>query len=339
MNKNKTLIIAEAGVNHNGNLQQALKLIEIAANSGADFIKFQTFTAEKLTSKKAKKASYQIKLDDSDNQYSMLEKLEIPEFWYPILIKKCKEENIKFLTSGFDEESIDFIEKLNLSFYKIPSGEITNKPYLEHISKKGKNIIISTGMSNLKEIRQAIKILTSNGLSKDNITVLHCNSEYPTPYEDVNLNSILYLKEKLGLQVGYSDHSRGIEVPIAAVALGAIIIEKHFTLNKNFIGPDHKASLSPVELKKMIKSIRNIEKSLGSFGKKITLSEKKNLSIVRKSIHLNKSLKKGAFLEAHDLIMLRPGDGISPLKIDDIIGKRVTKNLIKGHKLLSKDFK
>tara|TARA_B100001173_G_scaffold274867_1_gene254737 strand:- start:197 stop:1246 length:1050 start_codon:yes stop_codon:yes gene_type:complete len=339
MAQSKVLIIAEAGVNHNGDFTKAIKLIDVAADAGADFVKFQTFKTENLTSKVSKLANYQYKniSNKNDSQFEMLKKLEIPYNWYPKLVDRCKEKNIEFLSTAFDEESLNNLLDLDISLIKIPSGEITNKPYLEHISKSKKKIILSTGMSNLNEVEIAIKILLSNGQKKKDIVVLHCNTEYPTPFEDVNLNSMIFMKMKLGINVGYSDHSLGIEVPIAAVAMGACVVEKHFTLDKNLEGPDHKASLSPDELKSMVQSIRNIEKSLGSFSKKASRSEEKNIIIARKSIHLKKGIKKGDSINREDLVMLRPGDGISPMGITEVIGKKSLYNLKKGHKLIKSD--
>ena len=339
MKKDKVLIIAEAGVNHDGSLDKAMKLIDVAAKAGADFVKFQTFKSEKLVSFNAKKADYQstnTKIK-SDSQFEMLKKLEMPRSWYPTLIKHCKEKKIEFLSTGFDEDSLKILEELNVSIFKIPSGEITNKPYLEYISKTDKKIILSTGMSNINEVCGAIKILTSNGRKKEDITVLHCNTEYPTPYKDVNLNAMVSMKKKLGVNIGYSDHTLGIEVPIAAVAMGACVIEKHFTLDKESQGPDHMASLTPLELKSMVFSIRNIEKSLGINSKIVSPSEEKNLAIVRKSIHLKNDIIKGSKIMRKDLIMLRPGDGISPMEIEEVIGRVALCSLSKGHKLTKSD--
>jgi len=335
MNKNKVLIIAEAGVNHNGNIDQAFQLIDIASESGADVIKFQTFNAETLVSHKAQKADYQINNGNCEekSQFQMLKKLEIPKSWYEKLIQHCENRNIQFLSTGFDEKSNDFLEHLGIPFFKIPSGEITNKPYLEHIAKKGKNVVLSTGMSTLGEVKQAIDILNLNGLVKTMISVLHCNTEYPTPFEDVNLNAMTTMKNELQITVGYSDHTLGISIPIAAVAMGARIIEKHFTLDKSSDGPDHKASLEPEELYLMVKGIRNIEKAIGNYEKKPSFSEKKNIHIVRKSIHLKNQLNKGHLITKNDLIMLRPGDGISPMKIELILGKKINKDLQSLHKL------
>jgi N-acetylneuraminate synthase len=339
MNK-KVIIIAEAGVNHNGNLDNAKKLILAAANAGADYVKFQTFKADKLVSKEAKKAEYQkVNLkEEGDTQYEMLKKLEMSEDWHYELIKYANECGIKFLSTGFDEESIDFLDFLNIDLFKVPSGEITNKPYLEHIAKKGKPIILSTGMSTLEEVRDAISVLKDNGIPNNNLTVLHCNTEYPTPMSDVNLKAMNFLKEEFKVNIGYSDHTLGIEVPIAAVSLGARVIEKHFTLDKNMQGPDHKASLEPNELKSMINAIRNIEIAISGSGKKeVTESEMKNILIARKSIHLKKSLIAGDYINADNLVMKRPGTGISPMEIGLVIGKKVTRNLAEDHMLNYKD--
>ena len=338
----RTIIIAEAGVNHNGNIENAKKLIKKAAEAGADFVKFQTFKADSLVSKKAKKAKYQLSAKNSDekDQYTMLKKLEIPLEWYPILINCCEKNGIKFLSTGFDEKSIDYLDSLNMSYIKIPSGEITNLPYLIHVAKKQKKIIISTGMCHEYEIKQALDILIQYGISREMISVLHCNTEYPTPMKDVNLMAMLAIKNNLDVEIGYSDHTLGIEVPIAAVALGAKIIEKHFTLDRNLPGPDHSASLEPEELKVMIEAIRNIELATSGSGiKEPSESEIKNSTIVRKSIHLNKSLSKGHIICEEDIIALRPGDGISPIEWNTILGKKLKKEKKQFDKLSYSDFK
>lgn len=338
--KSKVIIIAEAGVNHNGDFENAKKLILAAANAGADYVKFQTFKADKLVSKDAKKAEYQIAnlKEDGDSQYEMLKKLEMSEAWHFDLIKFANECGIKFLSTGFDEGSIDFLDSLNIDLFKVPSGEITNKPYLEHIAKKGKPIVISTGMSNLQEIKDAVDVIQNHQINKNKITVLHCNTEYPTPMQDVNLLAMKTIQNELGVQVGYSDHTLGIEVPIAAVALGAVLIEKHFTLDRNMVGPDHLASLTPEELKQMVTSIRNIELAISGNGiKEPSESEKKNINIARKSIHLQNELSSGQIIKSNDLIMKRPGDGISPMQIDQIIGKKTLLDLKKDYKLTFKD--
>ena len=339
MNK-KVIIIAEAGVNHNGNFDNAKKLILAAANAGADYVKFQTFKADKLVSREAQKAEYQkanLK-EEGDSQYDMLKKLEMSEAWHYKLIKYANECGIKFLSTGFDEDSIDFLNSLNIDLFKVPSGEITNKPYLEHIAKKGKPIILSTGMSTLNEVRDAIRVLQNNGISNSNLTVLHCNTEYPTPMSDVNLKAMNSLQEEFEINIGYSDHTIGIEVPIAAVALGAMLIEKHLTLDRTMDGPDHLASLTPEELKLMVVSIRNIEFAISGSGiKEPSLSEQKNSLIARKSIHTNKLIKKGQTIKKEDLIMMRPGDGISPMLIESVIGSLANKNLPEGYKISKTD--
>ena len=312
------------------------KIILAAANAGADYVKFQTFKADKLVSKDAQKAEYQkanLK-EDGNSQYDMLKKLEMPETWHYDLIKYANDCGIKFLSTGFDEESIDFLDSLNIDLFKVPSGEITNRPYLEHIAKKGKQIVISTGMSNLQEIKDAIDVIQSNQIGNNKITVLHCNTEYPTPMQDVNLLAMITIQNELGVQVGYSDHTLGIEVPIAAVALGAVLIEKHFTLDRNLPGPDHLASLNPDELKSMVQAIRNIEIAISGNGIKVpSESEINNIAISRKSIHMTNDLPCGHVITESDLIALRPGDGISPMVWETIIGKKLTVNKLKFDKL------
>jgi N,N'-diacetyllegionaminate synthase len=332
----KVIIIAEAGVNHNGDLEKALALIDIAATAGADFVKFQTFKAENLVSKSAEKAEYQkANINDGDNsQFAMLKKLEIQEDWYPTLINRCHEQGIQFLSTGFDLDSIDFLSELDIPFFKIPSGEITNKPYLQKIAQKGKDIILSTGMATLDEISAALKVIEAEGITRDRIKVLHCNTEYPTPMQDVNLLAMLHIAKELNVKVGYSDHTLGIEVPIAAVALGACVIEKHFTINRALPGPDHAASLEPEELKAMVEGIRNIELATSGSGiKERSDSEKKNISIARKSLHVNRDLFKGHVLQADDLVVLRPATGISPMDIDSVLGKTIVEDLVSGSSL------
>ncbi|MBK6264513.1 N-acetylneuraminate synthase [Marivirga sp. S37H4] len=340
INLQKTIIIAEAGVNHNGDLERAKELIKVAAKAGADFVKFQTFKADKIVSKQAKKASYQAKNinDGDDSQYNMLKKLEIPDAWYPELLDLCKLEGIKFLSTGFDNDSINFLDELPIELFKIPSGEITNKPYLEHIATKKKPVILSTGMADIKEIKDAVTVLINAGLDKSGLTILHCNTEYPTPMADVNLKAMLHIKKELGVEIGYSDHTLGIEVPIAAVALGAKVIEKHFTLDRNLPGPDHKASLEPDELFEMIKSIRNIEMAIGGNGiKEPSTSEKENKKVVRKSIHTSKALAKGHVIKESDLIALRPGDGLSMMNDSQVIGRKLARDLNEFHKISISD--
>ncbi len=318
-----TLIIAEAGVNHNGDFEIAKKLVDAAARAGADYIKFQTFKAEALVSKNAQKAEYQqtnIKEKDS-SQLNMLKKLELSERQHLDLIHYCQEKNIHFFSTAFDLESINFLKSCNLNLWKIPSGEITNYPYLKKIASFGEPVILSTGMCTMEDIEQAITVLTSNGTKKEDITVLHCNTEYPTPMQDVNLKAMQTISRKLGVKVGYSDHTLGIEVPIAAVALDATIIEKHFTLDRNMEGPDHKASLEPGELKAMVDAIRNIEKALGSPEKTVTDSERKNREVARKSIVASTSIKKGDLFSETNITVKRPGSGISPMRWEYVLGQ------------------
>ena len=301
-------IIAEAGVNHNGSIELAYKLIDIASASGANAVKFQTFKAENLVLKNAQKAEYQKQTTNrSESQFKMLKKLELDANTHRRLIDYCKKKDIIFLSTPFDHESIDLLNKLELQIFKIPSGEITNLTYLRHIGCLNKKIILSTGMSDLKEIGDAIKILTNAGTLKENITVLHANTMYPTPMEDVNLRAMQTIQNKFDIAVGYSDHTLGIEVDIAAVAMGATIIEKHFTIDKTMDGPDHKSSIEPHELKAMVSSIRNIEKALGSSIKKPSKSEKPNIIMARKSIVARKSIKKGELFTEKNITIKRPG--------------------------------
>lgn len=324
----KIIIIAEAGVNHNGSIELAKKLIDAAADAGVDYVKFQTFDAKKLASKNAKKANYQEKnmKEGGDSQQDMLSKLEISPKDHYDLIDYCKTKNIKFFSTAFDMSSLEFLDSLKLGLWKIPSGEITNYPYLRRIAQTKDSIILSTGMSDLQDIENAINALCENGASKDNITVLHCNTEYPTPMQDVNLRAMNFIGEKLGVKIGYSDHTLGIEVPIASAALGATIIEKHFTLDRNMDGPDHKASLEPHELKAMTQAIRNIELALGEEDKKVTQSEQKNMAIARKSIVAAIDIKKGEVLTEENITVKRPGTGISPMKWNEIIGQKAIKD-------------
>lgn len=322
---NSVFIIAEAGVNHNGNIELAKKLIDIAVEAKVDAVKFQTFKTENLVSKNAKKAEYQEKTTcKNESQFQMLKKLELDIETHRILMAYCKEKKIMFLSTAFDLESIDVLNNLGIEIFKIPSGEITNYPYLKKIGMLRKNVILSTGMSNIEEIEEAIKVLKENGTN--DITVLHCNTEYPTPMEDVNLNAMKTIKKMLNVKVGYSDHTSGIEVPIAAVAMGAKVIEKHFTLDKNMDGPDHKASLEPDQLKEMVKSIRNIEKAMGSGVKQPSKSEIKNLVIVRKSIVASRKIKKGEEFGEDNLTCKRPGDGVSPMRWKEIVGQSAGKD-------------
>ena len=329
MKKHKVFIIAEAGVNHNGKLNLALKLIDKAAEANADAIKFQTFTADNLVIKNSPLAKYQKKKIKINNQYKLLKKLEFTKKMHIKCIERCKIKKIKFLSSPFSIPDIIYLKSLKQKIFKIPSGEITNYPYLEYIGSLKKKIILSTGMSNLIEISNAVNILLKNGTKKNNITLLHCNSAYPTPFSDVNLNSINLLKKKFSLKVGISDHSPGIEIPICSVAYGVSIIEKHFTLNKKMIGPDHSSSINSEELKNMVISIRNAESALGYNKKKISKSEKENIKIVRKSIVANKNISKGEIFSNENITCKRPGTGISPIYFKKIIGKKAYKDFKK----------
>jgi N,N'-diacetyllegionaminate synthase len=320
----KVIIIAEAGVNHNGDMVLAKKLIDVAVDAGVDYVKFQTFKSENLVSTKAKKAEYQIKntQNASENQLQMLKKLELTNLQHEELIAYCKERNISFFSTAFDVESLIFLAEIGIQIVKIPSGEITNLPYLKKAASLFSEVIISTGMSNIREISDALQVFIDAGISKDNITILHCNTEYPTPMQDVNLRAMLSIQQIFGVKIGYSDHTLGIEIPIAAVALGAQMIEKHFTLDRNLPGPDQLASLEPIELKSMVESIRNIELALmGSGIKEPSESEIKNILIARKSIVANSKIKKGEKFTELNLTTKRPGNGISPMKWDEVIGK------------------
>lgn len=320
-------IIAEAGVNHNGSVHLAKKLINVASAAGADAIKFQTFTAENLVTKNSKKANYQKNTTSrNENQFSMLKRLELNKKMHVKLINHCRNRNIKFLSTPFDCDSINLLKDLGLNIFKIPSGEITNLPYLQCIGKLKKKIILSTGMSNMNEVKSALKILINSGTKKKNITVLHSNTEYPTPMKDVNLKAMVTIGKTFNIKYGYSDHTLGTEVDIAAVAMGATCIEKHFTLDRNMKGPDHKASLEPHELKAMIKAIRNIEVALGDGIKKPSNSEIPNIKIVRKSIVAKTTIKKGDILNENNLIIKRPGNGISPMKWYELVGSKSKKN-------------
>ena len=322
MNNPYTTIIAEAGVNHNGSIARAKKLIDVAADAGADLVKFQTFKAETLVIETAEKADYQKNMTEkSESQYEMIKKLELGRPAHIELMDYCGQKNIQFLSTAFDHDSIDFLAELKIPFYKIPSGEITNLPYLRHVGRMGNPIIMSTGMATLKEVRAALNVLLKVGAKRGEITILHCNTEYPTPMEDVNLKAMLAIRDELGVKVGYSDHTLGIEIPVAAVALGACVIEKHFTLNRNLPGPDHIASLGPKELKAMVEAIRTIEKAMGDGVKKPSASETKNIPITRKSIVAKSTIKKGERFSKDNLTVKRPGTGISPMEWDAYIGK------------------
>lgn len=327
LSSNKVFIIAEAGVNHNGSINLAKKLIDVASNAGADAVKFQSFKAENLATKQAQKAMYQKETTNiEESQFDMLKKLELSTEMHKELISYCKYKKIIFLSSPFDHESIELLDDLGLEIFKIPSGEITNFPYLRHIGKLDRKIILSTGMSNIDEVKNALDILIQAGTKKNNITVLHANTEYPTPMEDVNLKAMLTIGNTFNVSYGYSDHTLGIEVDIAAVAIGATCIEKHFTLDKNMEGPDHKASLEPNELNEMVKSIRNVELALGSDIKRPSKSELPNIQIARKSIVAKTKIKKGDLLTENNITVKRPGEGISPMKWDDILGTEAVKD-------------
>jgi N,N'-diacetyllegionaminate synthase len=323
----KTFIIAEAGVNHNGRLDTALKMVDAAAAAGADAVKFQTFTAEKLVTRNAAKADYQTKnMGGGGSQFEMLGRLELDANAHGKLLGRCAEKNIKFLSTPFDLESIDLLNELGLDTFKIPSGEITNLPYLRKIGTLGKKVILSTGMSDMGEIEDALEILTAAGTPRDGITVLHCNTEYPTPFEDVNLLAMLTIGDTFKVKVGYSDHTKGIEVSVAAVAMGASVIEKHFTLDKNMEGPDHKASLEPDALKALVAAIRNVGKALGDGIKKPSPSELKNKSVARKSIVASRDIRKGEVFTEENLTVKRPGDGMSPMRWDTVLGRFASKD-------------
>ena len=321
---NKVLIIAEAGVNHNGSMENALKLIDAAVEAGVDYVKFQTFKAEKLVSKNAKKADYQIENTQNGNetQFEMLKKLELSHEDHSKLIAYCNEKNIHFFSTAFDLDSLEYLKEIGLDLVKIPSGEITNLPYLRRAAQLFILFIISTGMCTMEDINAAINVFTQEGILKDDITIVHCNTEYPTPMNDVNLKGMISIQQEFGTKIGYSDHTLGIEVPIAAVALGASVIEKHFTLDNTMEGPDHAASLEPNQLKEMVKAIRNIEQAISGDGiKKPSESEIKNIEIARKSIVASAKILKGDIFTEENITVKRPGTGISPMKWDEVIGK------------------
>lgn len=330
---NHTLIIAEAGVNHNGSIEMAKQLIDAAAVAGVDYVKFQTFKAEKLVTKDAKQAEYQQRNAAEDSQYAMLKKLELTPRQHEELITYCMQKGVRFLSTAFDLESIEYLHSLNLGLWKIPSGEITNYPYLKRIAQYGEPVIMSTGMCSMGDVEQALNVLLRNGLTKEQISLLHCNTEYPTPMQDVNLKAMLQLRDEFGIKVGYSDHTKGIEVPIAAVALGAEVIEKHFTLNRTLPGPDHKASLEPNELKAMVDAIRNIEQALGNGQKHVSASEEKNMAIARKSIVAAKDIKRGELLTEENLTTKRPGSGISPMRWEEVIGTKAIRDFAEDEQI------
>ena len=328
----RTIIIAEAGVNHNGDINNAFKLVDVASDAGVDYVKFQTFKAEKLVSKEAIKAEYQIEntKNSNESQFQMLKKLELSPEQHEQLIDYCKQKNIRFFSTAFDLDSLRYLKDLGLEIVKIPSGEITNYPYLRIAAQLFKKVILSTGMCTIDDIKGALQVFLSFGVSLENITILHCNTEYPTPYGDVNLKAMLSIGEQFHTKIGYSDHTLGIEVPIAAVALGATVIEKHFTIDKNMEGPDHRASLEPNELKLMVSAIRNVEKALtGSGIKEPSNSEMKNIFIARKSIVASKSISKGEVLTEENITTKRPGNGINPMSWNEVIGKNAIRDFVK----------
>jgi N,N'-diacetyllegionaminate synthase len=325
----KVIIIAEAGVNHNGDILLAKKLIDAAVEAKVDYVKFQTFKSENLVAKSAKKATYQIEntKNATENQLQMLKKLELSHEQHRELILYCKQKNIAFFSTAFDIESLVYLKELGMSMVKIPSGEITNLPYLRKAAALFSQVIISSGMSNMEDIKNALNVFIAAGITKKNISILHCNTEYPTPMSDVNLHAMITIQKELDIKVGYSDHTLGIEVPIAAVALGAKVIEKHFTLDRTLPGPDQLASLEPNELKDMVQAIRNIELAISGNGmKKPSESEKKNIEIARKSIVAKKNILSGEIFSDENITTKRPGNGISPMLWDEVIGKTAHKN-------------
>ncbi len=329
MMRKRVFIIAEAGVNHNGSLELAMRLVDAAKAAGADAVKFQSFKAGKLVSKKAQKAAYQKKTSDSsESQYDMLRRMELNESDHGEIIAHCKKRNIEFLSSPFDLDSIELLNRMGIRKFKIPSGEITNLPYLRKVGALKGKVILSTGMADLGEIEDAIDVLVSAGTDRGNITVLHCNTEYPTPYRDVNLRAMVTIADSLKVRVGYSDHTSGIQVPIAAAAMGAEIIEKHLTLDRTMPGPDHKASLEPSEFAEMVRSIRNIEEALGDGLKKPSVSEMRNIRVVRKSIVAIKAIRKGQEFTSENIGVKRPGTGISPMRWDEVVGKKAKRDFV-----------
>ena len=336
MNTKHAIVIAEAGVNHNGSLEIAKQLIEKAAEAGADYIKFQTFNADKLVTKSARQADYQQRNigNKEQSQYQMLKRLELSPNDHDILIKHCQEHGIRFFSTAFDLDSICYLRSLNLGLWKIPSGEVTNYPFLKRIASYNEKTILSTGMCDMEDVRSAVNVLVNNGLQKDNLILLHCNTEYPTPYEDVNLKAMNAMHDEFGVDVGYSDHTKGIEVSIAAVALGALVIEKHFTLDCNMEGPDHKASLEPENLKAMIVAIRNIENAMAGDGTKhVSDSERKNIEIARKSIVAARKINQGELLTEENLTVKRPGTGISPMKWEEVIGMKAIRDFVEDEQI------
>jgi N-acetylneuraminate synthase len=325
----KTLIIAEAGVNHNGDINLAKQLVAAAAAAGADMVKFQTFKALNLVTKTASKAAYQNKTtDETETQFEMIRKLELSKADHELLIEECHRHGIGFFSTAFDTDSFDMLVNMGIKQVKIPSGELTNLPLLRYMTRLGLPVILSTGMANMGEIEAALEVIENSGTPRSLITVLHCTTEYPTPMNEVNLRAMLSIKSAFGVEVGYSDHTPGIEIPIAAVALGAVVIEKHFTLDRNLPGPDHLASLEPKELKAMVDAIRNIELALGDGIKRPSASEIKNIPIARKSLVALQSISAGEFFSADNIGTKRPGTGISPMLWDDVIGRKATRDFI-----------
>lgn len=325
---NRTIIIAEAGVNHNGSIEIAKQLIDAASDAGVDYVKFQTFKAQNLVTKSARKADYQKKnIGGGDNsQLAMLKALELTPVQHYELIEYCNQRDVKFFSTAFDLESIEFLSSLQMPLWKVPSGEITNFPYLRAIGKTGKQVILSTGMANIGEIEAAIAVLTRFGTMLNEITLLHCTTEYPAPKNEINLRAMITMREKFGLSVGYSDHTQGVEIPVAAVAMGATVIEKHFTLDRNMEGPDHKASLEPNELKQMVSYIRKVEEAMGDGVKEPAKSEIPNMKIARKSIVAAMSIKKGEIMTEQNLTAKRPAGGISPMAWEQVVGTPAKRN-------------
>lgn len=327
MHMTETFIIAEAGVNHNGSLELAKRLVDVAAEAGADAVKFQTFRADKLVSRKAQKAEYQKRTTAAEEtQYEMIKKLELDENAHSELIRYCREQRIMFLSTPFDHDSIDMLNDFGMPIFKIPSGEITNLPYLRHIGRLGKEVILSTGMADLGEIEDALDVLMQAGVPKEKITVLHATTEYPCPIAEVNLRAMQTIRAAFGVKVGYSDHTQGIEVPIAAVAMGACVVEKHFTLDRSMEGPDHKASLEPKELQAMVRAIRQVTQALGDGIKKPSKSEIKNIAIARKSIVAARPIKIGEAFSVDNIFIKRPGNGISPMRWEEVLGQVARKD-------------
>ena len=318
----RTLIIAEAGVNHNGDPEMARKLVDAAAATGADLVKFQTFRADRLVTAKAAKAAYQLATTAADeSQHEMIRKLELSEAMHDELLKRCSQSGIEFFSSAFDLESLDYLMSLGMQRIKVPSGEITNLPYLRRVGGFGKAVILSTGMSTMNEIDDALTVLEKSGTVRDKITVLHCNTEYPVPMVEVNLRAMQTIRDHFGVAVGFSDHTEGIEIALAAVALGACVIEKHFTLDRNLPGPDHRASTEPAEFRRMVSAIRNIEVALGNSKKEPGISEQRNIPIARKSLAAARPISRGEIFSAANLTAKRPGNGISPMRWDEVIGQ------------------